>query len=90
MNSRLLYAAFYLAIAIWSYFDWNKYKNKDNLWFLCLSVIGAAAELGYFILIVVQASPNILSDAKWFFSIFDPVLIILVIWIGVRSIVKKR
>ncbi len=90
MNSRLIYAIFYLAIAIWSFYDWRKYKSKNDLWFFSLSLIGFFAEIIYYCLIAFQASSNILSVAASFFFIFDPILILLVIWIGIRSNLRKQ
>lgn len=90
MNSRLLYAIPYLLIGIWSLHDWKKYKNRSNLWFFWCSAAGFIAEIVYYLLISFQASQNILSVAKSFFSLFDPLLIVLVIAIGITASFGKH
>lgn len=90
MNSRLLYALCYLVIMVWSFYDWNNNRSKDNAWFLCFSMIGFFAELIYYFVLISNVSQTILSITKSFFLVFDPVVIMLVIWIGIRSSVRRR
>jgi len=90
MNTRLIYAIPYLVVGILSFRDWRKYKSRNFLWYTCLCAIGFSAELAYSLLIAFDAPQNILSFAQYFFYVFDPLLIVLVIWIVARRLMQKQ
>lgn len=71
MNSRLIYAAFWLIFTIWNFYDWRKNKDKDLLWFMGFGAMGFFAELIYSYLIATSASQNTLSIVGVFNKIID-------------------
>ena len=90
MNSRLIYAIGYLIFAVFSFKNWKESKNKDFLWFFGFSGVGFVADLIYYFLIISDASQNTLSLAESFFFIFDPIMVITVVGIGIRGFTTKR
>lgn len=89
MNSHIIYAISWLIVGIITFRDWKRYRYKDILWFLRFSIIGFCAELIYYFLIISGVPQNSLSVAEFFFRIFDPIVMVAVVWIVARRIMQK-
>ncbi len=89
MNSRFIYALFWLIFAIWNYYDWRKNKDKDLIWFMGFSFLAFLIELIYFYLITINVSQNILSIIGSFNKIIDVFGGIIFIFILIKNFRSK-
>ena len=90
MNSRLIYAAFWIIFAVWNYYDWRKHRDEDLLWFMGIGVVGFVAELLYQYLITTNAQQGTLSIVDSSIKVFDIVGIAALVYILVKSVRRKR
>ncbi len=90
MNSRLIYAAFWLIFAVWNFYDWRRNKDKDLVWFGGICTVGFIGELIYYYSIVINAPRNTLSAIDYYLKVFDIIAVVAMIFFGVRHFGKKR
>ena len=90
MNSRLIYAIFDLAIAVFCYKNWREYRDKDFLWFLGLSGTALVVDLIYYFLIILNVSPDILSTTNSIISALYLIALTIVAGFVVKGLMKRR
>jgi hypothetical protein len=90
MNSRLIYAAFWLIFGFWSLYDWRKNKDKDLLWFIGFGIVGFLTECVHYYLIAASASQSILSGTDLFDRIINIIMAIGIVLIGIRYYARKN
>ena len=76
-----------ILLVIASYFFWNKFKDRQFLWFMWISVIAVLMDLSK-IIFYPNLSPTFLMITRGFFIIFDLLIVLIVLKI-LWKIVKK-
>ncbi len=55
MNSRLIYAVFWLLFTAWNFYWWGKNNNRDYLWSAGFGMLAFVGEAIYFFSIATSA-----------------------------------
>jgi hypothetical protein len=76
---------------IFCIFYWRKYKDKDWLSFIWIGIVGGLAQLiDYFLRNIFPAPGGILSIIDYFIIVFNPLAVIAIFVIIIRSFTKKN
>ena len=84
MKSTLLYALFYLGMAVWAFLDLRKYRSTFLVLLAWFGAAGFLGEIIYYWLVAINVAQNILSFTKSLLSVFAAVTAIIVIWLAIR------
>ena len=90
MNSNLIYAFSSLAIAIYTFYFWRKYKNRELLWLTWFGVAGFLIDMVDYYLFISGASQAVLSDVGYSIKIFDVIVVVAMIFIAIKYYSRKH
>jgi hypothetical protein len=90
MKSSLICGISSLVIAMFTFYNWRKYKAKEFLWLTGFGGIGFVLEAVRCCLITSSASQSVLSGVRFSIQVFDVILLVAMAAITVRYFTKKR